>query len=260
MPNDVASALLRIVDRLSAELAELSFGPPVAHVYDPSDYARGAAGAYVRRFARAGVPALLVGMNPGPYGMVQTGVPFGEVAAVRDWLGITSGVGRPASEHPARPVDGFECTRSEVSGRRVWGWAQERFGEPERFFERFFVWNYCPLAFLEESGRNRTPDKLPVAERDALFAACDRALAGFVEVLDPAIVVGVGRFALDRVRAALPEGHGRRVGTVLHPSPASPIANRGWAPQAEKQLAALGIDVEGALAARRARRRDESNI
>ena len=31
---------------------------------------------------------VFLGMNPGPFGMAQVGVPFGEVAAVRDWLRI----------------------------------------------------------------------------------------------------------------------------------------------------------------------------
>jgi single-strand selective monofunctional uracil DNA glycosylase len=237
------SELTAVVRDLSAACARLSFAAPVAHVYDPLDYARAAAEAYVEKWTRVRPKALHLGMNPGPFGMVQTGVPFGEVAAVRDWLGIDGGVRAPREQFEARPVEGFACTRSEVSGRRVWGWAAERFGTPERFFEHFFVWNYCPLAFLEEGGRNRTPDKLPAAERDALYAVCDRALVRVVAALDPEFVIGVGRFALDRARAALPDGHGRTLGTILHPSPASPIANRGWAPQAERQLAALGIDL-----------------
>src|SRR5690606_19431577 len=138
---------------------------------------------------------VLVGMNPGPFGMAQTGVPFGEVAAVRDWMGIEAAIGRPPEEHPKRPVLGFDCPRSEVSGARLWGWAKDRFGTPEAFFARFFVINYCPLVFLEESGRNRTPDKLPAAEREALTAVCDRALRDSIEVLSPQHVVGVGTWA-----------------------------------------------------------------
>jgi len=186
-------------------------------------------------------------MNPGPWGMAQTGVPFGEIGLVRDWLGIVGAVGKPPEEHPKRPIEGFECSRSEVSGRRLWGWARERFGSPERFFERFFVWNYCPLVFMEESGRNRTPDKLPVTEREPLFAACDEALRRAVETLEPAWVVGIGKFAETRASEALAErlesGAGTCVGGILHPSPASPAANRGWAAQAERQLRSLGIDL-----------------
>ncbi|MED6335733.1 MAG: uracil-DNA glycosylase family protein [Planctomycetota bacterium] len=225
---------------LSRAVDGLRFDLPVTHVYNPLRYARASHEEYLRRFARPGCEALLLGMNPGPWGMAQTGVPFGEVAYVRDWLGISAPVERPAREHPARPVQGFACERSEVSGARLWGWARTRFDTPEAFFARFFIWNYCPLAFLEESGRNRTPNKLPVGEREPLFAACDRALSRIVAHLAPRIVIGVGRFATDQAARVL-EGTGVEVGTILHPSPASPIANRGWAPQVERQLAALGI-------------------
>ncbi len=60
-------------------------------------------------------------MNPGPWGMVQSGVPFGEVAAVRDWMKIKSSAKQPKSVHPKRPIEGLSCKRSEVSGRRLWG-------------------------------------------------------------------------------------------------------------------------------------------
>ena len=237
---------IRITRALSRSLAELSFDEPVTHVYDPMVYARRTAEAYLDRYARPGVPTLLVGMNPGPWGMAQTGVPFGEVALVREWLGIEGPVGKPDPEHAKRPVEGFDCTRSEVSGRRMWGWARERFGDADAFFDAFFVWNYCPLAFLEESGRNRTPDKLPAAEREPLFERCDDAFRKLVRWLAPERVVGIGKFAEDRARTALAAGRGLSelpVGTVLHPSPASPIANRGWAPQAEKRFRELGIEL-----------------
>ena len=137
---------------------------------------------------------------------------------------------------------GFECHRAEVSGTRLWGWARDRFGTPERFFERFFVANYCPLAFMESSAANRTPDKLPAAEQQALFGACDEALRDVVRLLRPRIVIGVGGFAERRARAAL-AGENVTIGTILHPSPASPLANRGWAEKVESQLQSLGISL-----------------
>jgi len=231
---------ISISRRLSRAVDKLSFAAPVAHVYNPLGYAREPHEEFLRRFAKPGVQALLLGMNPGPFGMAQTGVPFGEIELVRTWLKVEGTVKKPRSEHAKRPIQGFDCTRSEVSGRRLWGWAKERFGTPKRFFRKFFVWNYCPLMFLEESGRNRTPDKLPARERDALFEICDEALVRLVEHIDPRYVIGVGKFAEARARKVLgDEAH--TIGTILHPSPASPIANRGWAPQAEKQLAHLGI-------------------
>ena len=231
--------LIRIHRTLSREVDRLDFAPPVTHVYNPLRYARRSAEAYLGRYANEGVDAVLLGMNPGPFGMAQTGVPFGEVALVRDWLGICEKVDRPHGEHPKRPIQGFGCERSEVSGQRLWGWAKKRFKTPDAFFRRLFVWNYCPLVFMEESGRNRTPDKLPKAEQVALYEPCDRALRRMVDALGSPRVIGVGRFAEQRARAALDDDV--EVGMVLHPSPASPIANRGWAPQAEKQLRALGV-------------------
>ncbi len=169
----------------------------------------------------------------------QISMPFGEVTAVRDWLAIDAPIGRPEREHPKRPVLGWECHRHEVSGERLWGWARETFGTPEAFFERFFIANYIPLSFMEESGRNRTPDKLPAAERKPLFAVCDRHLRLTIEVLAPRLVVGVGQFAENRARIAL-DGLGVEIGRILHPSPASPAANRGWSEAAHRQLDGLG--------------------
>lgn len=230
---------IEIADELAAELAPLEFSAPVACVYNPLEYAREPHRLYLERYARA-PEVMFVGMNPGPWGMAQTGVPFGAVSAVRDWLGIDAPVGKPDREHPKRPVEGFACRREEVSGARIWGWARDAFGTPQRFFERFFIGNYCPLLFLEASGRNLTPDKLKAAEREALLPPCDRALRRLVEVLGPRWVVGVGVWAEKRARAAL-DGLDVRVGRVLHPSPASPAANRGWAAAATRELEAMGV-------------------
>lgn len=232
--------LIQVSRALSRAVSTLEFGEPVTHVYNPLQYASRPHELYLSRFGTGPKEAVFVGMNPGPFGMGQTGVPFGDVGFVRDWMGIEAPVGQPADEHPKRPVLGFECKRSEVSGSRLWGWAQERFGAPERFFSRFFVINYCPLLFIESTGRNRTPDKLPADERSALLAECDHALRVAVDLLRPKLVVGVGAWATKRAIAALGDA-GPQIGTVLHPSPASPKANRGWATQAESDLRALGI-------------------
>jgi single-strand selective monofunctional uracil DNA glycosylase len=235
-----SSPLERIGIDLKRELARLRFGPPVAWVYRPLEYAWEPHRRYLLRYGDGPKQVLLVGMNPGPWGMAQTGVPFGEVAAVRDWMGIEGPVGVPDRLHPKRPVTGFACTRNEASGRRLWGWARKNFGSAEVFFKRFFVANYCPLMFIDESGANRTPDKLKGAEAASLVAACDRALRGTVEQLSPEFVVGVGRYAAERARSAL-AGLPATVGGITHPSPANPRANRGWAELATAELKALGI-------------------
>ena len=232
--------LVAVYDRLRDRVDALSFGPPVALVYDPLRYAWAPFVDYLRRYARPRPEVVLLGMNPGPFGMAQTGVPFGDVGLVRDWLGVRGEIGRPPIEHPKRPVLGFSCERSEVSGARLWGWARSRFREPSQFFARFLVLNYCPLVFLESSGRNRTPDHLPRHELAPLLEACDEALSIAVRALRPGLVVGVGGWATKQATRALP---GVPIGTILHPSPASPRANRGWVQQAEADLQALGVDV-----------------
>ena len=236
----IDESLYRAARKLSRELAVMSFAEPVTHVYDPIVYAAAPHREYLRRYAHSQKRVVFLGMNPGPYGMAQTGVPFGEIAHVRDWLRIEGVVRRPEAEHPKRPITGFACTRNEVSGARLWGAFRERFGQPQRFFADHFVANYCPLVFMEAGGKNRTPDKLTPAERDGLYAACDAHLRTLVRHLKPQWVIGVGKFAEGRAAAAL-DGVDVRIATILHPSPASPLANRGWAPQMDKQMAALGL-------------------
>ncbi len=235
---------------LAAACDSLRFALPVTHVYNPLDYARASHDAYLRRYAVSQKRVVFLGMNPGPWGMAQTGVPFGEVAAVRDWLGIEEPVDSPVRPHPKRPVEGFGCTRSEVSGRRLWGLARARFGAAAAFFAEHFVANYCPLVFMEESGRNRTPDHLPLSESAPLFALCDRHLAEVIRLLAPQWIIGIGKFAADRaerVVATLREAEkgggfvAPATGSILHPSPASPAANRGWEEIVSRQLLELGV-------------------
>jgi len=230
----------RIVDDLIHATASLTFSEPVTHVYNPLVYARLPHDLYLEKFGGLGAATVLLGMNPGPWGMVQTGVPFGEISAVRDWMGITAPVKKPANEHPKRPVAGFDCTRSEVSGRRLWGWARKIFGTPERFFARFFVVNYCPLVFMEAGGRNRTPNNLPAAEKKPLLAACDQALRQTVDLLNPEHVIGIGVFAEQRAKAALAD-HALTIGRITHPSPANPKANRGWEKVITGELESMGV-------------------
>ena len=218
----------------------MRFKSPVPHVYNPLLHAGRGHRRYIRRFGVSAKRVVFLGMNPGPYGMTQTGVPFGEIASVRDWMGIEERIDRPAREHPKRPVDGFACTRSEVSGARVWGAIADHWGAPEGFFRDHYIANYCPLVFMEDSGKNRTPDKLTAPERECLYAACDEHLHRLVDILEPEWIVGIGAFAESRAREVL-DGRELKVGRVLHPSPASPKANRDWAGEAKRELTALGL-------------------
>jgi single-strand selective monofunctional uracil DNA glycosylase len=236
----IAEALVAAARRLRAETSRLKFGKPVTHVYNPLVYAWTPHEAYLQRFGGGRRRVVFLGMNPGPFGMAQTGVPFGEVTAVRDWLQVERPVGKPEAEHPRRPITGFGCLRSEVSGRRLWSLFAQRYQTPKRFFAEHLVVNYCPLAFIESSGRNRTPDKLPASERALLFAACDRHLGALLAILQPEWLIGIGDFATKRAQGVCLD-RVVKVGQILHPSPANPAANRDWHALVTRQLQALGV-------------------
>lgn len=238
------SPLVEAAAALRETLEPLKFGAPVARVYQPLDYAWQPHVKYLERFGKGKKRVLFLGMNPGPFGMAQTGVPFGEVAAVRDWMGIDEPVAKPANEHPKRPVQGFACPKSEVSGRRLWGLFAERFGKAENFFSDHFVANYCPLVWMSETGANLTPDKLRNSEMAPVEEACLDHLAHVIEALQPQFLIGVGAFAEERLRRAAERADWKNhavLGKVLHPSPASPAANRGWSEAATKQLITQGV-------------------
>lgn len=237
----MSSPLVSIAQRLRDDLAPMRFGGIVAHVYNPLTYAWRPYREYLERFAQGTRDTVIVGMNAGYFGMAQTGIPFGDVPMVRDWLRIESRVDKPEHEHPKRPILGFECARREVSGQRVWGWARDTFGTPERFFARFFVLNYCPLCFLAESGANVALDKLPVAAREDVVAACDRALESAVAILKPSHAIALGGFALQRISTVMRE---RVVCTKApHPSPANASLRGHWSAAMNRALASCGIDV-----------------
>jgi single-strand selective monofunctional uracil DNA glycosylase len=228
------AALARIAKDLARTVDTLAFAPPVTHVYNPLAYAWAGYAAYLERYGGGKKRTLWLGMNPGPFGMAQTGVPFGDVGVVRSFLGIEAEIGKPACEHGKRPVDGFACPRGEVSGQRLWGFVAQRFGSARAFFAQHFIANYCPLVFMDAGGRNITPDKLPAREREPLFAACDAALRKTARLLAPHTIVAVGHFAQARARVAL--GDSVTIVRIPHPSPASPLANRGWAEAAARAL------------------------
>lgn len=226
-------ALARIARRLARETAALEWHTPT-HVYNPLVYAWAGYHEYLERYAGQRGRVLLLGMNPGPWGMAQTGVPFGDVVMVREWFGIDAPLGPALPEqHRKYPILGMACHRNEGSGSRLWRWAEARLGTPDAFFARFFVWNYCPLLFIGD-GHNLVPEKLSKPEAEALGVVCDRALVAVARTLEPVAVVGIGRYAERRARDLL--GDTFDVRYLPHPSPASPVANARWPELAEATL------------------------
>jgi single-strand selective monofunctional uracil DNA glycosylase len=96
--------------------------------------------------------------------------------------------------------------------------------------------------WMSETGANITPDKLPVSDMEPVEEACLQHLGEVISIIKPQWLIGVGAYAEERLkRAAEAVGSKAQIGRVLHPSPASPAANRGWAEAATKQLIAQGV-------------------
>lgn len=228
--------LLKESKKLSNRLNKIEFSEPVAFVYNPWHYAWECHADYLKKYGKGKKKILLMGMNPGPFGMAQTGVPFGEIAAARDYLKIKGKLRIPRKTHPKRPIQGFECPRSEVSGRRLWGYFSSLYPNAKDFFKDYFVLNYCPLAFLGETGKNITPDKLLKKEREEIQFLCDEYLRKVTQIFQPQYLLGVGAYAEKAFQRAAGDSFDGVISKILHPSPASPSANRGWAEQVERQL------------------------
>lgn len=228
--------LVQITRVLAQKVNHFKFHAPVSCVYNPLDYAFEVHKNYLKKYASKPKKILFMGMNPGPFGMAQTGIPFGEIEAVKNWLKLSGTIKKPDDEHAKRKIDGFLCQRSEVSGKRLWGLFQEKFITADTFFENHFILNYCPLLFLKETGSNITPDKLPKEQTVKLFELCDEYILAMVQILKPKKLVGIGNFAFKRLQRIFKEHNNVMIHIVLHPSPASPAANRGWAKAACEQL------------------------
>lgn len=235
--------LAKLALGLSRQLAPLRSRLGATHVYDPSDYARAPMGEYLRRYCAGEKRILFMGMNPGPWGMAQTGVPFGAVPWVRDWMGISGKVGAPPDAHPQRPVLGWKCPRVEVSGDRLWSFFGHAHGSAADFFSSRCVVNYCPLLFLSANDggvRNIAVNKMTGNAAGKMFALCDEHMDAVLRATRPEIAIGIGDWAERRLLRLAGLGS-LQVGKILHPSPASPLANRGFAKVAAEQLRVLGV-------------------
>ena len=196
-------------------------------VYNPLAYAWEPHRAYLELASRGGAKTLLLGMNPGPHGMGQMGIPFAATSVVRDLLKITDlEVVQPRTPHPKRPISGLDWPKEEVSGTRLWGLLANEYGSAESIFKSVFLLNHCPLMlFSGERAANITPDKITGPTTKALLERCDDHLREVVDIMQIERVIGVGRYSEKRALNAL-SGIDISVTTCWHPSPASPLANR----------------------------------
>ena len=196
-------------------------------VYNPLAYAWEPHRAYLELASGGGAKTLLLGMNPGPHGMGQMGIPFAATSVVRDLLKITNlDVGQPRTPHPKRPISGLDWPKEEVSGTRLWGLLANEYGSAESIFKSVFLLNHCPLMlFSGERATNITPDRITGPTTKALLERCDEHLREVVDIMQIERVIGVGKYSEKRALNAL-SGIDISVTTCWHPSPASPLANR----------------------------------
>ncbi len=207
-------------------MTDLTFENKVAWTYNPLDYAWPVHEEYLKRFGTGRKRAVFLGMNPGPWGMAQTGIPFSDTGIAGDWMGLRGlSIGQPENEHPDRPVIGWDLDREEGSGRRLYGFIRQTMGSVEAFFQDNFVVNYLPLVMFDEDGKNITPSRLLKDDRLKVFEACDPYLRELVEYYRPEVLVGVGKFALRRLKDNF-DSSSYTIVDIPHPSPASPIATR----------------------------------
>ena len=197
----------------------------LSYVTNPLNYAWQYHESYLKQYSGLGAKTLLLGMNPGPYGMAQCGVPFGATNIAKNFLNITGKVTDPSGRHPKRPVEGLDFERQEISGTRLWGLLKDIWRTPVNIHKNVFLVNHCPLLLLSESGKNITPDKISGNAVKKLLKACDEHLKEVVIEMGITRVIGVGKYAEKRALLAL-NGLDVEITTCWHPSPASPLANR----------------------------------
>ena len=242
-----------VTDRASAPDGRLDF-------YEPAGATR------PRRY-------LILGMNPGPHGMVQTGLPFGDVVNAAAMLGYRTGDQVPAPDlagvelHPSRPVIGLSATRREASGERLWGGLAAIFGGLEQTLAACFAANYCPLAYFADDaqGTNVTPEDFgkktikgePNPRHDPGYAAeldkvCLPYLVRVARAMRVEVILAVGRYAEAKANiiAALQPDDSRparpKVVYLTHPSPLATRSAGEWATMARHALENAGALPPGA--------------
>ncbi len=225
--------------------AVLDPGPPVETIYRPLEYAWDIHRDYLATFGGPPKDALFVGMNPGPWGMGQTGVPFGDPTVVGRWLRLNDHVVEPPEEElPQRPVRGLDSSHTEVSGQRLWGLLRDLYTTPQAALERLLVVNHCPLLMFDIQHRNVTPDQLRVGFKENLLEVCDEGLERIATATQAGLLIGVGTYAEERCKVVA-ERLGIGSASIPHPSPASPLANKhggkDWRKGVEKVLAKANL-------------------
>ncbi|KAH8374826.1 hypothetical protein KR200_006973 [Drosophila serrata] len=228
-------------NKLNETLDELDPPSGIQCMYNPIVYASQLHCDYLRRYLNGAKKLVFIGMNPGPNGMAQTGIPFGNVRTVKVLMQLSGSVEKPPNEHPKRPVVGLDCRIEEPSGVRLWELFLRLAGNMETFAQQCFVHNFCPLAFFDEAGKNLTPGELKGTYKQQLRDRCLDTLEEQLHLLQPQVVVAVGEY----VHTALKRSKFCKSDSVIvlrlpHPSPRS-VNNNNWPEKAQAFLEDNGL-------------------
>jgi len=88
--SDIVERFLEIEHSAAVSLTSCGeTSSKVKYLLNPLDYATDPHVNFLNKYLAGPKPVLFVGLNPGPWGMCQTGIPFGEVNQCTNFLGIT---------------------------------------------------------------------------------------------------------------------------------------------------------------------------
>ena len=200
----------------------------IEFAYNPLNYAWEPHKKYLENYGSLGAKTIVMGMNPG-HGMGNTGIPFGCPEKVSKYLNITGlKVKEPVKVHPKRRINGLECEKPEISGKRILGLIEDIYGPPKNAFKNVFVLNHFPLWMFNSAGQNITPDKLKKSSAEDIFKICNKYLSDIINMLNAKKIIGVGKYANKMAHIAIKENNleGIIIEEIPHPSPANPLANK----------------------------------
>ena len=238
MSRTFKKKLINLTEAFNNKLNKIHFSF-TGIIYNPLDYAKDNYYEYLQNYVNEYIDNIFLGMNPGPYGMVQTGIPFGEINYVKNYLKINNTVNKPKTEHCKKIITGMNTERSEISGFRFWSLIKSKYQTAELFAEKNAVLNYCPLCFIEntQKGKNITPEMLSKSDKNQINICCDEYLKNIIMLIQPKKLIGIGSYAYKRFCkvSTLPTFY------MLHPSPLNPKANKNWIENEKNFLIENGI-------------------
>lgn len=187
------------------------------HAYGWSAYE-----AFVRAYYSDGRPRILaLSMNPGPFGAVQTGIPFCDVPLARQLL---PGFDRLIAAKPSWVAS----ERREISALKLVVWSDARFGGIRGLYARVLLAMTCPLAILRGPRKTNVPlPALPRREQEKIEAFIPRHAAEEIRLAEPAGILMLGEWAQRVWRIALRTDPGlASLPALAAPHPAAHITNR----------------------------------